>query len=246
MVASVLSLYPDLVAAHLDASLAATDPVLVAPIVELSGGRAQLDERHAAKQPDWSYAQEDSGAWPAAALGNTPVHVAAPTPGRGAAAHAKDGALDAPAPAAALESLRRSHLRIAHLATQAQAADTSATQRKDLLGEVVTELAIHDDVNERILYPMLRRVAGDDGEALADAAGQREHSLVARLHALIDDGASSDGDEQLTALSKELEERFADDERRVEPLLLRHLDADARADLDDALEEARLTSQEHA
>jgi hypothetical protein len=70
--------------------------------------------------------------------------------------------------------------------------------------------------------------------------------LVARLHALIEDGASIDDDEQLTTLSKELEERFADDERRVEPLLLRHLDADARADLDDALEEARLTSQEHA
>lgn len=256
VVTSVLSLYPDLVDAHVDGSLAATDPVLVAPILELSGGRAVLDERHARKQPDWSYDEEDSGAWPAAALGNTPVHVAAPSSSTPAGASSRADAASRPAGDAGgggalddtpdrpvpLESLRRSHRRIAAIAARARGAEASSALRKELLGELVAELAVHDDVNERILYPMLRRVAGDEGEALADEAGGGEHPLVQRLHRIVD-GPSVD-DQHLSTLSEELEERFAEDERRVEPLLLRHLDADARADLDDALEEARLTSRE--
>jgi len=39
--------------------------VLVAPIVELEGGRAELDEGHLGKQPDWSFDETDSGRSPA-------------------------------------------------------------------------------------------------------------------------------------------------------------------------------------
>jgi NADH-quinone oxidoreductase subunit F len=41
------------------------EPELIAAIVEIEDGRAQLDEGERAKQPDWSYDAVDSGKWPA-------------------------------------------------------------------------------------------------------------------------------------------------------------------------------------
>lgn len=40
-------------------------PVLVAPIIDIVDGVAEIDERHADKQPDWSYGDSWSGSWPA-------------------------------------------------------------------------------------------------------------------------------------------------------------------------------------
>jgi NADH-quinone oxidoreductase subunit F len=73
VVASLLSLFPESVQVHI-ASATASDvvevaaPVLIAPIVAMSGGRATIDERHAAKQPDWTYDEVDSGKLPAERL----------------------------------------------------------------------------------------------------------------------------------------------------------------------------------
>jgi NADH:ubiquinone oxidoreductase subunit F (NADH-binding) len=65
VVTSILELDPDRFAAH-DTGLAdPVEPVLVAPIVELADGRVELDVRQAAKQPDWSFDELDSGQSPA-------------------------------------------------------------------------------------------------------------------------------------------------------------------------------------
>jgi hypothetical protein len=72
VVGSLLAEFPDLLAAH---SLGAVDgreavtPVVIAPIVAMSQGKAVIDERHAAKQPDWTYDATDSGTVPAERLG---------------------------------------------------------------------------------------------------------------------------------------------------------------------------------
>ena len=41
----------------------------VAELVDIDDGVAHIDERHAAKQPDWTYDPVDSGKSPAARLG---------------------------------------------------------------------------------------------------------------------------------------------------------------------------------
>jgi NADH-quinone oxidoreductase subunit F len=41
------------------------EPELIAAIVEMEDGRAELDEGQRAKQPDWSHGDVDSGKWPA-------------------------------------------------------------------------------------------------------------------------------------------------------------------------------------
>lgn len=46
--------------------------VLVAPLVDIVDGIAVIDEREAAKQPDWTYDAVDSGKWPADRLEHEP------------------------------------------------------------------------------------------------------------------------------------------------------------------------------
>jgi hypothetical protein len=46
-------------------TVAAAEPELIAPIVDLVDDRFVLDERHGDKQPDWSFDAVDSGQSPA-------------------------------------------------------------------------------------------------------------------------------------------------------------------------------------
>jgi NADH:ubiquinone oxidoreductase subunit F (NADH-binding) len=61
---SLLRLFPDEVKER-TAEVDPLDAVLIAPIVDLDGDRAVLDDRQRAKQPDWTYGDEDSGQSPA-------------------------------------------------------------------------------------------------------------------------------------------------------------------------------------
>jgi NADH:ubiquinone oxidoreductase subunit F (NADH-binding) len=65
VVGSILSLFPDVVRAHFEDSIPAVEPELIAPIVDIAGGVARLDEHHRLKQPDWTYDAHDSGRSPA-------------------------------------------------------------------------------------------------------------------------------------------------------------------------------------
>jgi NADH:ubiquinone oxidoreductase subunit F (NADH-binding) len=65
VVTSILELDPDRFAAH-DTGLAdPVEPMLIAPIVEFTDEAVELDVRQAAKQPDWSFDEVDSGQSPA-------------------------------------------------------------------------------------------------------------------------------------------------------------------------------------
>jgi NADH:ubiquinone oxidoreductase subunit F (NADH-binding) len=65
LIGSLLDVFAAEVRAHVKGTVDASAPLLVAPIVELAQGIAEIDESHAAKQPDWTYDDEDSGQAPA-------------------------------------------------------------------------------------------------------------------------------------------------------------------------------------
>ena len=65
VVSSILELVPERFADHDTGLIDPVEPVLIAPIVDLADGAVELDERQAAKQPDWSYDDLDSGKSPA-------------------------------------------------------------------------------------------------------------------------------------------------------------------------------------
>lgn len=65
VVGSVLALFPEQLRAHATAAVGEAEPELIAPIVDLVDGQAELDVGHAAKQPDWTFDDVDSGQAPA-------------------------------------------------------------------------------------------------------------------------------------------------------------------------------------
>jgi hypothetical protein len=64
VVGSLLKQFPDALARHA-LGHPASDPYLIAAIVDIDGTRAVLDTKHAQKQPDWTYDEEWSGKTPA-------------------------------------------------------------------------------------------------------------------------------------------------------------------------------------
>jgi NADH-quinone oxidoreductase subunit F len=70
VLASLLDLFPDDVAAHLNGEAPAVEPELIAELVDIDDGRATWDERHREKQPDWTYDEEYSGKVPAERYGD--------------------------------------------------------------------------------------------------------------------------------------------------------------------------------
>jgi len=65
VVDSILRLFPDELAAHMDGRRGAGRPELIVPILDMAGDQAVLDERYAQKQPDWSFDETYSGQSPA-------------------------------------------------------------------------------------------------------------------------------------------------------------------------------------
>ena len=65
VVESILELFPDQVRAHVDGQAEAAEVELITPILDLVDGRAVLDHAHLDKQPDWGFADVDSGQSPA-------------------------------------------------------------------------------------------------------------------------------------------------------------------------------------
>jgi NADH-quinone oxidoreductase subunit F len=65
VIGSILDLFPDVVQNHVSGGLDPIEPFLIVPIADIVDGRAELDTRELAKQPDWSFDAIDSGTWPA-------------------------------------------------------------------------------------------------------------------------------------------------------------------------------------
>ena len=71
VVGSLLALFPEALAKHLETAPERADPVtpvLIAPLTVIRGDAAEVDEAQAGKQPDWTYDDIDSGAAPAERL----------------------------------------------------------------------------------------------------------------------------------------------------------------------------------
>jgi hypothetical protein len=65
VVESIRRVFPSEVRARAAGDAERVEPELIAAIVEIEDGRAELDDGQRAKQPDWSHDAVDSGKWPA-------------------------------------------------------------------------------------------------------------------------------------------------------------------------------------
>ena len=76
IVASLLDGYARAVEAHVEGHAPGVEPIVIAETVDIRDDFATIDERHAQKQPDWTYNEFDSGALPAARFGEHRAHEA--------------------------------------------------------------------------------------------------------------------------------------------------------------------------
>jgi NADH-quinone oxidoreductase subunit F len=65
VIESILAVFGDELAAHAAGTASATEPSLVAELVDITADGAVVDEHHVAKQPDWTFDATDSGQAPA-------------------------------------------------------------------------------------------------------------------------------------------------------------------------------------
>ena len=227
---SLLVLFPD--ALRTDPHLAPlnTEPVAIAPIADLIGGRVILDRQQLTKQPDWSHDGTDSGAAPAARLGNTPVQVAAANRTRHWPEWVPHIETDHP-----LQLIDDTHDAIdAQIHT---ALDADPPARAEALRDVALSIRTHIDVTRRILYPMVRRVAGEAGDVLADAAEDQERALIQ----LLDVVNAEEPHSALRDISDAMQ-THADLDDQILELLRSRLAPDERSSLADGLAAARSTS----
>lgn len=259
--ASLLDLFPDSVTEPRGPLSESVEPVGIAPIAELIGGRAVLDASQFTKQPDWSYDHIDSGTAPAARLGDTPVHIADSSGLRQWPEWSPSMTTDHPLELvddahADIEALIDAAVAVAHdghdghtrgaVVTESPTGQVTPTGQdahdghelvEDRVDDVVLAVRTHIDVTQRVLYPMLRRVGNDEGERLADAAEAQERTLSR----IVDGIDRSDPERGLQEIGAEMH-AHADLEDEILEVLRDHLDPFERASLADGLAAARATS----
>jgi hypothetical protein len=230
VVASILAEFPDAFAEHVSGHRPAARCEVLAPVVDIVGGRAVLDSSQRAKRPDWSYRGAGSGASPADHYENQPVHIR-PIKVHELPLAPDEGAGPEVDPFA---EVLAGHRRIRESLAVAAAASDDWSAAEPALRDLLHHLQVHDDITSDVLYPMLERSAGAAGD---DAVSAPQAEIEAALHGverMLRAGPPLDST-RLDAVS-ELAHRHIDaDEDDVLPMLRRGLDADHLDKLRDAL-----------
>jgi hypothetical protein len=208
---------------------------LIAPLVDIVGGRAIIDTSHLDKQPDWTYAPKDSGAMPAARFGNTPLTIRPPKVREVAMPQLVSSVDDPP-----LAQVRAAHRRM-ETTLERLRGTTDEAELRSLLERLARQLRLHVDVTTRVLYPTVARAVPDDGDEVSWSAEHHADACVRHVERLLGSGGRPDGDD-LARIEADLQDHVADEERQLIPLLHERLDRSELELLGRAMASARLDS----
>jgi hemerythrin superfamily protein len=131
------------------------------------------------------------------------------------------------------ELLEQDHRAVERLFARYQEDGEDATAQ-----EIGRELAIHTEIEELVVYPVLRDLPG--GSDLADRA-EAEHGAVETLLARMWDSPPADLAELVRAVERQVKAHVDDEEQQVFPLMREHgVDAGRLGrDLEEARDGAR-------
>jgi NADH:ubiquinone oxidoreductase subunit F (NADH-binding) len=233
VVASILAAFPDAFAQHIARQRRRGTTELLAPIVDIVGGQAVLDTSVRRKQPDWTYGPTDSGAFPADLYADEAVHLVAARTGERPmaaddAAPRPDG-LDDP-----FAQIAIGHRCIQESIQRVRAAGQDWSALEPALHDLRHHLQVHDDVTSGVLYAMLERATGEDGEEATLAPREEIRVALHAVERILRRGAAPTAAEidEIDELSR----RHRDaGEREVLPMLRDRLDDVHLATLRDAL-----------
>jgi|GEM_PF-358717 len=232
VIGSLLRLFP----AAFDGSTPAgpvSEPLLIAPIVDLVANHFILDENNARKQPDWSFDDVDSGTSPAARKHESVEALFSATPEHEAP---ESGFMTE---SEALDSLPQ--LTALHAAMERALGAVETASEGDVrarLDDLHHEVLVYIDATRRVLYPMVRRFDPDEGDTVADVGDKYGRDTIALIDDLMNGGADSDS-AALKKLDSAVRVWFTQHEHRVVSILRAQMDPEALDELDRALAEGR-------
>jgi NADH:ubiquinone oxidoreductase subunit F (NADH-binding) len=225
VVAGTLRFFPSEVAEHELGNRNVADVMPFAPIRDIVGGRALLEEDQFTRQPDWTHSPTDSGAWPAQRLEDTPITLR--IGGAGDEARSMTTASEPTIAEDPVELLRHDHERIDDLLVRVQNGDDGS------LTELSETLRSHCDMARRVLVPMVERhggAAGDDAVWNVDERDQRLEDEASQLTAGAD----------VAGVATHFQRHVTEEEQMVP--LIDGMNAEIRAELAEAIIESRLTT----
>ena len=246
-VASLVELGRESVEGHLAGSVDEAGRFLIAPIVDLVHERAIVDSAYADKQPDWSFAPQDSGSAPAELYGGASVTVRVQsTRSHGIETGVEVSTVDETSARDAASRRFTEPIVAAHqqlfdgLRSLRSATDAD---RRSAATALAHELGRYIDLVGTVVYPELDRVAE---RAASDTAWVAERNAEAALDILrqlqSEDGLDADA---IHALTHDLRALIDADDTIVIPLLCRRLDdrdLDRLADAEHEITERRSES----
>jgi NADH:ubiquinone oxidoreductase subunit F (NADH-binding) len=193
----------------------------IAPLVDLVGDHAVLDETYGDKRADWTRVgeQPDSGIWPVYRLADQPVEIKRGRSGELDIAAAFDGAVPAP-----FEELHQLHRTLeADLAAVRAASGADVNRRLIALGP---HLELHRRIAEHLIYPLVDRLDLDDD--LSWYPEHREQHAARLLQRLdLDEGPISPN--LVDELCADVHTSIIELDLRLLPLIRRALDDDPDA-----------------
>jgi hemerythrin superfamily protein len=145
----------------------------------------------------------------------------------------------------ALELILADHRKVDRLFDRYEALDASEPidVKQDLVGEIVRELSIHAELEERFLYPVVRGEL-PQGARIAEESLD-EHAGVRDLLAAIDetDPADPKFDERVTMLIREVRHHVEAEETEILPGIRARLAEDVLLDLGQQMATARASAR---
>jgi NADH:ubiquinone oxidoreductase subunit F (NADH-binding) len=227
VVSGLLRFYPDAVEEHEHGRRDASEPVDFAPIRDVAGGRAQLEDEQFTKQPDWTHDPIDSGSWPAARLEDTPVSLRVGDESTSTSLDLEAAA--EPSDPDPVELLRCDHEHIDDLLVRLQDGDEDVD-----VADLSESLRVHCEMARRVLVPMVERYGGAEGDDVVWNVDDRDLALEAEAEGL------TDGDD-VAEVAERFHRHVAEEEAMV-PIIRDRMNRQVRATLAEAIIESRLTA----
>lgn len=138
-----------------------------------------------------------------------------------------------------IKLLETDHREVEDLMQKAES--TSGAAKQQVVTKIISELTLHSEVEEQIVYPAMREAGLDDLVREAEQEHQQVKELLAQLETM--DGGTNDVDPLLQELKGNVEHHVEEEESEAFPKFRQAVDQATLESLGEQVEEAKQAQQ---
>ena len=136
-----------------------------------------------------------------------------------------------------IKLLEQDHREVEELFTKAET--TSGAAKQQVVTKIASELTIHAEVEEEIVYPAMRQVGLNDIVDESESEHQTVKDLVAKLEGV--DGSTNEADPVLAELKKNVQHHVEEEESDAFPKFREAVDQATLQQLADQVRELKVS-----